>query len=144
MQYGTAAERVARGVALLDEWEPGWWTADREMPGSEWDEPRDGGIDCDQLDITLGNDCVIGQLLGDFDQANQIVPAEIEGVAEADLPEVGDPTYPGDLLDRCEIKRAAWFGFYGALRLGDIDYFLDCAELSKEWVQVIEDRRRSA
>jgi hypothetical protein len=46
----TVAERVAKGAALLDEREPGWW--------------RD--IDVDRLDLSSPCRCVLGQLTTDL------------------------------------------------------------------------------
>jgi hypothetical protein len=56
----TIAERVARGAALLDEREPGWWQR----------------IDLDRLYIGSTCDCVLGQLHGG---------SYVDGVQDLDL-----------------------------------------------------------
>jgi hypothetical protein len=48
----TIAERVARGAALLDEREPGWWER----------------IDLGRLDLSSPCRCVLGQLNTDLDR----------------------------------------------------------------------------
>jgi hypothetical protein len=54
-ELALAPSRVARGVALLDERDPGWW---RE------DHPR--RIVLAKLDMTSICDCIVGQRRGDY------------------------------------------------------------------------------
>jgi hypothetical protein len=48
-------ERVARGVAWLDEHVRGWWLPDREA-----------AIDLDGMTMSQACSCVLGQLFGDY------------------------------------------------------------------------------
>jgi hypothetical protein len=59
----TIAERVARGAALLDEREPGWWQR----------------IDLDRLDLGSPCRCVLGQLITDKDPQPPSLWIEILG-----------------------------------------------------------------
>ena len=60
------AERVARGVAWLDEHDPTWWRADATPVSSMHDsEP----IELDRLDISDPCGCVLGHRWGHFGHA---------------------------------------------------------------------------
>jgi hypothetical protein len=90
------AERVAAGAAFLDEHEPGWWKR----------------IDLPSLDLSDCEDCVLGQLLGCYEDG---------------LTELG--------LD-CEQSIFLGFGESGLL-IDECDY----DELTTEWKRVITGRR---
>lgn len=59
--YELLAERMARGVALLDREMPDWWRADR-ADAEPWDGVTRDPIDLDRLDMGDGGWCVFGQL----------------------------------------------------------------------------------
>lgn len=72
---GSIAQRVARGVALLDKERPGWWRTDIPAP-----------IDLDALDLDVPCRCVLGQLfagdVGNPDDAYSVGLAEL-GLGES-------------------------------------------------------------
>ena len=76
------AERVARGAALLDERDPGWWRLDAERP-----------VDLDALNIADGANCICGQRSGNASYATYA-----EDVLGFD--------------DATDLANAAWYGFF--------------------------------
>lgn len=61
----TVAERVARGAALLDHEDPGWWQR----------------IDVSGLDLASCQACVLGQLFGEFnDGVEAVFPRRLDKV----------------------------------------------------------------
>jgi hypothetical protein len=99
----TIAECVARGAALLDEHEPGWWQR----------------IDLDRLNIASCEDCTLGQLHGDF----------TDGLAALYLTAADEPEDHGfmwywsgrnaDEADEAENLTAAWRTLIEERRAGE-------------------------
>jgi hypothetical protein len=93
------AERVAAGAAFLDEHEPGWAAR----------------IDLDRLALEDCQDCVLGQILGSFDDGLLDLNLEDPGAIELGFMEPG-------------------------LFLIDTNY----PDLTAEWKRVITERRAAA
>jgi hypothetical protein len=94
----TIAERVAKGTALLDEKLPGWWRA----------------INLVRLELNDCQDCLLGQLFGDYDDGLPELGLSDRAAAESGFAE------PGFLLERT-----------------------DYPSLGAEWVRVILARREA-
>jgi hypothetical protein len=85
----TVTERVARGVALLDERNPGWWRTD--APVAAYIEPE-------ILDIGSCGRCVLAQLYGSYFLGSRslgltgVVSRAERGFARTDGPSFADLT----------------------------------------------------
>lgn len=120
----TIAERVATGVAFMDEHDPGWWEADASP-----------AIDLDTLDLGLPDRCILGQRC----------PMEYRHLA----PDFRSPFTAygirlGGFIDRDDLSGfgnwAAEHGFDRPDRWTDPESY---GALTAEWRRVIGQRREA-
>jgi hypothetical protein len=117
------AERVERGVALLDREMPDWWRADRGAdPESEDEEIREP-IDLDMLDMGEGGWCVFGQLEEPGSECAYFSMSS----------RVFDYAVPGSERTEAEIE-------HGVYAIRESNYPI----LTDLWREVIEKRRADA
>ena len=110
----TVAERVAAGVAWLDQQDPGWWRTDAQGRGDANESWESGPINLEELSMHHPCYCVLGQRWGTFYSA---------------------PLTLGDAVARgfhCQL------GDYDPnARPEEVEY----DALTAEWARVIEERR---
>jgi hypothetical protein len=134
----TITERVAAGAAFLDEHDPEWWRADVER-----------AIDLDQLDMAVGDSCVLGQRCPVSRLAAHlgIDPDGLEG-DDFDVAYEAMALHLGAPVDRAGGTRvdnwAAPLGFQAALTPSDIRSPDDYDALAAEWKRVITERRSAS
>lgn len=110
----TIADRVAAGVAWLDEHDPGWWRTDAPADPTL---TRDAlPIDLRRLNLASSCDCVLGYRWGNY--AVAVLDGRLAGLSPADLGFRARSFIPDD-----------WRGEY--------------ADLTAEWRRVIRDRRQA-
>jgi len=123
MSRETAAASVAKGAALLDEKDPGWWRAD-----------TDRAIDLDELELEDAQRCVLGQrcplVLRPGEQDANGGPFWAYALALAGA----EPGEEDEWLNR---RVNAWAEEHGFEIGPDADY----PELTAEWRKVITERR---
>lgn len=128
----TTAERVAAGVAFLDEIDPDWWRADTE-----------NAIDLEQLNMGNGCMCILGQRC----------PLEIWTAAAADDDDDYDTPYWAwaailsaaasyQIVDAWAAERG--FQIPSPCYIDDSDAESEYDALTKEWGRVIAERRAAA
>lgn len=124
----TPAERVARGVALLDRVRPGWW----------------GAVDLGELDMTKSCGCVLGHVFRAPGGRAWVDSGFARGVAQlADVARVFDPGSTGPMLSSAAKQFTIAHGFDAqedSAATGDYDAE-DYFALQEAWTRVIAERQ---
>jgi hypothetical protein len=94
----TVAERVADGVALLDEMNPGWWD----------------GIDLETLRIEYADSCVLGQVYGSFAAGCMLLSGREAGVSDWEATHGFGQI---EIDESWQPLQDAWFGVISARQL---------------------------
>lgn len=107
----TVADRVKAGAILLDGIKPGWFK----------------NIDVFSLDLSTCEDCILGQLFGDYDGFREVLFPLQEGESTQ---KHADRTYPF-MVSR---------GFCGDIHIPYDKYWGYFDELKKAWINEIDSR----